>query len=105
MKINTIHTEIESEVIDQKTFNDNFKREFVFNSTEKRISRFLAQNSILIIGSNSYLKYVTLEVGIDKDGNRELFVALQYIDNIPNKFVRITNCCVKGILLKTLAVC
>ena len=105
MKINTVHTEIKTEFVTQETFNDNFKREFIFNSVEKRISRFLAQNSMFITASNSYLKYVTLEVGVDKDGNREEFVALQYFDDTPNKFVKITNCSYKDIILKVLAVC
>lgn len=105
MKFNTIHTEIQSDVIDQRTLDENFKRELIFNSTEKRISRFLFQNPMLITAVNSNLKYATLEVGIDKDGNREMFVALHYFDNIPNRFVRITDCDYKDIILKALAVC
>ena len=105
MKTNTIHTEILSEVIDECTFNKNFKREFIFDSSEKRISRFLSQYSTVILASNNSLKYATLEVGVDKEGNREKFVALKYFDNNPNKFVRITDCYVRDILLKVLAVC
>lgn len=105
MKITTVHTEILSEVIDECTFNKNFKREFIFDSSEKRISRFLSQHSTVILASNNNLKYVTLELGIDKDGNRERFVVLQYLDGTPNKFVRITGCNIKDIILKVLAVC
>lgn len=105
-----IHFEIDADVIDEETFAEHYTAVFYHLAEEKKRRRSIKAllDFVLNINKDNILN-ATYTVAISKDDNthREEFVWLvskPYDSNL-GRYIKVTGCNCKEILLKVLAVC